>query len=130
MFCVLNSKDVLHVQSMQRSQFTTMIKDSGLVDELSLTGNGIDLLFQRANMDFRGDLRAKEKDAGSDGGVESMVESEFVNGLVRVAHLRFGGANGSSPSFVSLQERLEHLLSVHLIPTARYAPSCSHYHHD
>jgi len=55
----------------------------------------------------------------SKGGVESMVESEFVNGLVRVAHLRFGGANGSSPSFVSLQERLEHLLSVHLIPTAR-----------
>jgi hypothetical protein len=70
LFCVLGSKEVTDVRQMQRPQFNKLVKDAGLLDGKVLGMQQVDLVFQRANMDFRGGT-AKEKDLTADGGARS-----------------------------------------------------------
>ncbi|KAG8459785.1 hypothetical protein KFE25_014348 [Diacronema lutheri] len=93
LFCIINSKDITDVSVMPRAQF----------------------IFQRANIDSRGG-QGRDRPSTADAGVESMREADFVNGLVRLAHTRFSGVGGASPSFPTLAERVSHMLTAHVLP--------------
>lgn len=68
LFCVITSKEATDVTKMQRAQFTRVIKDAAVMDDAGvLTASQVELIFQRANMDFRGG-QGKEKGSNEDGG--------------------------------------------------------------
>ncbi len=66
-------------KGLTRQAFAKFVKDMGL--QQGLGSGGVDLLFQRANASA-GDGGTH---GGDNGGLNTMVEHEFVNGLVRLA---------------------------------------------
>lgn len=139
LFCIINSKDITDVSVMPRAQFIFQranidsrggqgrdrpsTADAGAAARAGASTHWRGARPPRACMrprraHTRRALRPSvcRRAARARTGVESMREADFVNGLVRLAHTRFSGVGGASPSFPTLAERVSHMLTAHVLP--------------